>query len=292
MPVATTHRLVRVTRNRPCPQCRHTDWCLIAPDGLTGICCRSGQGRPVDLSGAGTGWAWGERDKPAAPMPPLRKMLKEPHDWDYVLNTHMRNGGDNLGDWPYKLSVSGRSLTRLGALQDRMRRLLVPMWDERGHIIGVHVRSREGRKFALTGSHNGLYLPDCTLPDCLETLWVCEGASDCAALLDLGVYAVGRSSCTGNVEAIRTLCYGLHLVIMADRDEAKLRPDGSLWYPGQYGAEQLAAACYRRASSVKIVFPGQGKDCRSWLMAGCTPAVLRCVEKSTAPWKPGRAESN
>jgi putative DNA primase/helicase len=40
------NRWPSVTRERPCPQCAHTDRCRIAPDGGAGICWRSGTSEP------------------------------------------------------------------------------------------------------------------------------------------------------------------------------------------------------------------------------------------------------
>lgn len=67
------------------------------------------------------------------------------------------------------------------------------------------------------------------------------------------------------------------VVIMSDRDEAKERPDGSVFYPGQEGAAILAKAILPVVRSVKIVKPPFCKDVRAWLNAGATHEAVEAV---------------
>jgi hypothetical protein len=152
-------------------------------------------------------------------------------------------------------------------------------------VAGIRLRAENGSKFAKTGSHQGLFIPDGEIPDQLTDLAVTEGPTDCAAMLDLGMWALGRPACRGMEAEITEICRGRRVVVLSDYDEAKIRPDGTKWYPGQEGAAALCAAIKGKARSLKLVFPLRGKDARAWLAAGATPDILRVVIANSAEWK-------
>jgi phage/plasmid primase-like uncharacterized protein len=98
-----------------------------------------------------------------------------------------------------------------------------PMRDGKGGIIGIRLRKMNGEKRAVTGSHNGLFIPG--LPPAAQCL-VCEGPTDTAAALSVGSFAIGRPSCSAGVlqlaEAVRRLRFQ-RVVIVADCDGPGLR---------------------------------------------------------------------
>jgi hypothetical protein len=112
---------------------------------------------------------------------------------------------------------------------------------------------------------------------------ICEGPTDCAALLDMGFDALGRPSCQGGVDHIIEFLKGRRreVVIMADKDPPKKRPDGSVWFPGQEGAARLAQAIRPFVRTLKIAKPPFHKDIRDWYRAGATRAIIESVIKST-----------
>ena len=71
------------------------------------------------------------------------------------------------------------------------------------------------------------------------------------------------------------------VIIMADKDEAKERPDGSLWYPGQDGAARLSKVILPIVRSIRIVKPPFHKDIREWYKAGATREVVESVIRNT-----------
>ena len=184
------------------------------------------------------------------------------------------------------LGVTAASLARLGAAWSMgYRAWAFPMFDPAGEIVGVRLRSETGAKWAIEGSHNALFVPDGGLvAELAEEIAVCEGPTSCAALLDLGWYAIGRPSCSAYVAETVQVCRRRHVVIFADRDEPKKRPDGTVFYPGKIGAEALAKALHRQALTIKIVYPLKGKDARAWLRAGATADVVRCVVTNACEW--------
>jgi DNA primase len=115
---------------------------------------------------------------------------------------------------------------------------------------------------------------------------ITEGESDTAALLDMGFAAIGRPSCTGGVEIIKKFLHVRRdVVIIADCDEAKLRPDGSKFYPGQEGAQRLADAIGPLCKSLKVITLPGSKDVRQFYRDGGTAAAIKCIADNTKWWK-------
>jgi hypothetical protein len=115
-----------------------------------------------------------------------------------------------------------------------------PMLDGYGNIIGIRLRNEAGEKWAIKGSRSGIFY-SCHAD---TTMVVVEGPTDTAAAISCGLFAVGRPSCSAGTEEILKLIRRTpkvrRVVIVADNDEPKKRPDGSVFYPGIEGAEKLA----------------------------------------------------
>jgi hypothetical protein len=139
------------------------------------------------------------------------------------------------------------------------------MRDGAGQVVGVRLRADDGRKWAIRGSREGLFYPDRIPKDKLAV--ICEGPTDTAAALSLGLWAVGRPSCLGGVSHLKTLFRRLPVrfaVIIGDNDAPKPRPQGGYWQPGLDGARRLMAAL---EMPCKLIIPPD-KDIRTWLRAG------------------------
>jgi hypothetical protein len=185
------------------------------------------------------------------------------------------------------LGVSSLSLQRLGACWSTEHKAFAfPMCNPGGEIIGVRLRSYSGKKWCIPGSHNGLFISDGQIGDQVQEIVICEGPTSTAAALDMGLFAIGRPSCSAYVAETVDICAGYNVVIIGDRDEAKTRPDGTVYHPGQDGANALAAAMVKRVRSLKLVYPLRGKDARAWKQAGCTAAIVRSVINNALEWKP------
>jgi hypothetical protein len=176
------------------------------------------------------------------------------------------------------LGVSAASLRRLGAaLSDPPGVWAFPMCDTKRRIIGVRLRDEDGRKWAVPGSHNGLFWPDGLAG--AGPLLVCEGPTDTAALLDLGYDAFGRPSCTGAVDLVIQVALRMRrrgVVIVADADG-----------PGIEGANRLAEALTAANRRPKVIRPLKGKDARAWVRAGATRAVVDCAIANAQHWRAG-----
>ncbi len=166
-----------------------------------------------------------------------------------------------------ELGVDPLALVHLGAKwAPEFEAWAFPMFDGAGAVVGIRLRRPAGDKFAVKGGRAGLFLAP-SLP-AQPILFVCEGPTDTAAALTLGLYAAGRPSCLGcHAEVIqtakRTRCR--QVVIVADADE-----------PGQRGAEKLQAALPVQS----IIYTPPCKDLRAAVAAGLDAAdIARAISQ-------------
>lgn len=140
-----------------------------------------------------------------------------------------------------------------------------PMRSPDNKVIGIRLRNEKGQKWAVTGSKQGLFIPQGIPPQ--DTIYICEGPTDTAAVLTLGLYAVGRASCMVGGPDIAALCRRLGIrqaVIVVDNDE-----NGA----GERGAAKLSKEIGIRWTT----FLNPCKDIREWVNQGNTREVLDCV---------------
>jgi len=279
MPTCTAAtRWIRVTRHEPCAICGHVDWCGLSEDRTVAVCMRVKSDRPVRNGG------WLHRLAAASPPRPPRRVYvpasPEPErDWRALLERWARRTAPvDHARLAHLLGISVASLRRLGAaLSNRPGVWAFPMFDARRETIGVRLRAEDGRKWAVAGSHNGLFWPDDLRAE--GPLLVCEGPTDTVAMLDLGYDAIGRPSCTGAVEMVIEVVRRLRrrdVVIMADADG-----------PGIGGADHLARALTEAGRRPKVIRPLKGKDARAWVRAGATRAVVDCAIANAQHWRAG-----
>ena len=163
-----------------------------------------------------------------------------------------------------RLSVEPRTLVRLRVgYSEADQATTWPMVDSGGRCIGIRMRGHDGNKWSFRGGRGGLFVPD-GISTTIDRLFICEGPSDVAALLSIGLPAIGRPSCSGAMPAtvnfVRRI--GCHdVAIVADHDEA-----------GQNGAKRLARLLVTVANTVRIITPGNpGDDARKFVAEGGTP---------------------
>lgn len=244
---------VRVTSGIPCPRCGAAKWCVIHTTGEWGVCQRV----ESDWRYGAAGWRYEIDDKLELPATEEREDSAL-HDFealtaDYsaVLSTGRR---DQLArQW----GVSDSALARLRVGWDFNRQCYsLPMRNGENGVIGIQFRSLAGRKWALSGSQLGLFVP--VDRGVVRLLFIAEGASDCAALLSSGLEAVGRPNANCGSFFIRehlrfTPLEGL--IIVADND-----PHAQ----GIRGAKQLADEFLGAA----VIRPVRHKDAREAIAAG------------------------
>jgi hypothetical protein len=260
----------RVSRTHPCPKCGKRKWCLVSKDGRVCICPRV----PSAKRCGEAGFLHRLTDDPAGHRRLVRTVRLTDAQTDFgPLAAQYRDALDAGRRYQLarQLGVSEATLSKLGvgwcALYDAYS---FPMADAGGRIVGIRLRRPGGTKFAVPGSREGLFLPTGTVSAGIRLL-ICEGATDAAALLDLGYeHVAGRPSCTGGIKLLCELMQHRRpddVAVIADADE-----------PGRRGADNLATAliCYAPAVRV-IVPPGGAKDLRDYLKTGGTRAGLEAA---------------
>lgn len=266
--------LQRVTRTRPCPICRRPDWCTVTADGRLAICMRVPEGAKKRSANGGfvhvlrDDRAW--RSLPRARVIPAAVCEPQRADLDRLARQYREAvDGAALQVLADSLGLSTGSLRRLRIGWDSRRRAWTfPMVNPASQVVGVRLRFPDGRKLAVTGGREGLFIPDGL--DYSGSLILAEGPTDCAALLDLGFPAIGRPSCSGAVRHCTELVrahWPLDVVAMADSD-----------VPGKSGAQSLALALLPFARSVRVIQPPAGlKDARAWKRSGAMRAEVQTV---------------
>jgi 5S rRNA maturation endonuclease (ribonuclease M5) len=129
-----------------------------------------------------------------APRKPVPEPPKASVDFDGTMERWQRNTTDNqvncLADI---LGVSPDAFNVLGAAwAPEHSAWAFPMRDEKENIVGIRLRTVSGQKFAVKGSSDGLFIPQFGDPG--RVLFITEGPTDCAAMLSLGLYAIGRAN--------------------------------------------------------------------------------------------------
>ena len=266
---------IRTTKRKRCPICEHPDWCSVSEDDTVVCCMRIESSKPCKSGG----WFHNLRE-PVTYKPTPKKSKPVPiQDFTALSSQYVENliHIDKLAE---ELGVSIRSLERLEAGWNG--NVTFPMRDGRERIIGIRVRGSKG-KWCVTGSRQGLFWPEGIYSGSDYSLVIAEGPTDVAALLTMGFDSIGRPNCMGGTEYIIEFLKGRRrdVIIMADKDPPKERPDGSVWFPGQEGADRLAKAIMPLVRSLKIVKPPFHKDVRAWLRDGATQETLLAVIENT-----------
>jgi len=168
------------------------------------------------------------------------------------------------------LGIPVGGLARLGVVwSSTLNVLACPMMNRPcGQIIGIRLRADSGRKWAIPGSRNGLFCPVSFVGE--GSLYMPEGMTDTAALLGLGLDAVGRPSCSGGRDLCRSMASARPIVVVADADE-----------PGRVGAEMLARELAADGRNVRVLPPPPGiKDAREWVSRGGTRSSVEFAARS------------
>jgi hypothetical protein len=270
---------LRVSRSLPCPICKKPDWCLISGDQTAAICARVESGKRCGEAG----WLHRLREDRWQPRrctvrPVAVTTPKAAQDFTPLVEAYEKAVDRNcLSRLAQSLGVAVQSLLALGiGWSTPHHAWSFPMRDAANHIIGIHLRQWSGRKFAVPGSRNGLFLPRAISPSGSRLL-IAEGCSDTAALLTLGFNeAVGRPSCSSGTNLLLGLVCQYRpqqAILVADNDQ-----------PGRRGADELASALRAYVPLICIISPPPDlKDVRSWLQRGATAADINQAIRAASP---------
>ena len=245
----------RVTRTNACPVCKRGDWCRVFADGWV-ECMRVRSDRPAKSGG----WMHrvGEPARcymrpPPKWQPPLINATKLMRDWVAATSTAA------LAGLAASLGVSTASLVAVGAAWAPPHAAWAfPMCDGYGNVVGIRLRNERG-KFAVRGSRQGIFLA--AVP-AQKTLFVCEGPTDTAAAVELGLFAAGRPNCC---------CGGLEVRAYARRHEcAKAVIVSDNDKPGLDGARKVGA----ELRMPYAIYVPPAKDLREFCRMGGTRNMI------------------
>jgi hypothetical protein len=265
---------IRVNKEHPCEICGKVDWDTYTADGMYACCMRVQSDKQLKNGG----WLHKVGDAPRIikfekpkPVPKI-----SPAEWELKYENWECEGLPELSEL---LGVSIKSLHRARAGNMGIA-WTFPMWHWPS-MVGVRVRYPSGKQACIPGSQNGLFVPTgITLEG---PMLLPEGPSDTCAALNLGFDAIGRFNCNGGSELLQSFLsqYRRDVVVVADNDEPKKRPDGSVFYPGQEGAAKIAKAILPFTRSVTVIKPPKHKDLRDWLHAGGTRSDVLSLIRNT-----------
>lgn len=259
----------RCNKNKPCSVCGKFDWCTYTDDGahrcMRIVNASKWQLIKVDSAGGNIYRGIGETSRRIGlPTPPA---LKPKVAWEHLCKKWVnRNKAWELAN---TLGVVYEGLAALMVGWSEMHKSYTfPMRDENAKIVGVRLRTKDNKKFSIKGSREGCFYPDPKHIEMPHEVFVVEGASDAAAILSIGGYAIGRSSATGCKQIIKSLVQGRRVIIIGDTDEVGMR-----------GANDLASEIFEGCEQLHIVFPSGAKDARDWIRQGASLDEIKLRSK-------------
>jgi hypothetical protein len=289
----------RVSKAHPCPVCGKPDWCAVAKNGATAYCMRVPSNRK-SRSQAG-GYIHQLNDDSQHPIASLERAKPKPNDTALHVELEpvaKRALGDALHTEKLAglLGVTQKSLELLEVGWDNVQGSWCWTWPERnalGQIVGITLRYPNDKKRMVKGSRRGLYYEPRWCAG-RGPLYIVEGGSDTAAMLSMGLRAVGRPQAMPGRQAMRDLATLLPtsrgpIVVLGERDrkrhqdlppatQACHRPSCrgcELCWPGRHGAIETARKLRSRLHRRKVMWrlpPDDAKDARAWLRAqDCDP---------------------
>lgn len=275
------HKWFRVKKGEPCPICKHTDWCTVSE---IGVCCMRIQSKRSLGNG---GWLHVVGEKPIKPLP-KKEAPKVKIDCEAMLETWgEQTSQSQISDFAQSLGVTPESLIRLGCCRSPSHQAWAfPMRDGSSRIIGIRLRFDNGDKRAVTGSQSGLFIP---MSEPQSPCFICEGPTDTAAALSMGIFTIGRPSCSGGTaqlyHAIKERKI-MRVVIVSDNDQDKTRPDGERYNPGFDGASRLAD----ELNVATCIYVPPCKDIRELLNLGGTKSFIESSLNSLVWNQPKRRQ--
>jgi hypothetical protein len=254
------------TPQNPCPICSKTDWCRFGDRAM--LCMRVESTHAHEKGGW---WHFYDRPNPEW-LPKVRRQTVAStmpgHVAKSMLDTWRTESTDLLGMAARDLGVTLASLEALEAVWSVTKNALAfPMLDGAGNYIGIRLRNSQGFKWAVTGSRNGLFYPNYWEDD-EKVAFLPEGPTNTAALLSLGLFAIGRPNVLVGNDLINDLLKRLGIykaIIVADNDEMK-QMGNKEGRPGILGAIKLKQDL--QVKSVTWIPPSPCKDARDFVRMG------------------------
>lgn len=266
----------RVTRAAKCPVCGRDSWCCV---GTRYVNCMRVQSDKQCENG---GWLHpiGTEQKAVPPREEPKHIDVSPLYERWLNRTEDRH----LEQLSHLLGIEELPLRALQvAWAEEHGAWAFPMVDCNRRLTGIRLRNERGEKWAVRGGKNGLFVPRSRVPPGGRA-YICEGPTDTAALLSIGLFAIGRPSCNEGAAILGELLPRLSIreaVIVADHDRDKSAPDGRTFNPGVDGAVGLSA----RLPVPNCIWLPPTKDAREFVKHGGTPAQIENAIRGVR-WRP------
>lgn len=284
----------KVSKANPCPICGKADWCGFNDEMTMAICMRVQNDYPSKNGGyiyVYEDGRWQQPIKrafvpflksrpaklPASVLKPALPAWTAPRLTSAEVTKRMADdavitlsnetfgvreicGADGIAEC--------MTLAGFGCFESRshMHCLGIPMRDGGGAVIGIRYRNiLDKKKFSLTGGRNGLFFSKQIFKHKVDTLLICEGATDAIAVSALGLDCIGRPSCSTGADLIKTLLNIVrprNIVYIADNDHAKLIAE-EYREAGRTGAQKLAKDIKK---PYKMISPLAHKDIREYIL--------------------------
>ncbi len=242
--------------------CGKPDWCTYT-DRV--VCCMRVTSPREAKNG---GWIHAITDKPKLPPRPKN----EHHAVEKIdapgLMAQFREGttAAMLVELGRSLEVQCSALVDLAAAWAQpFNAWAFPMRKASGEVIGIRLRDNTGHKWAVRGSRAGLFFADGQS----ELVHICEGPTDTAAGLSIGLDCIGRASCLGLEIEVDALCQrkkAKRAIIVSDNDG-----------PGHRGAVKLSHAM----TIPTCLWIPPAKDLREFVRFGGTSEVIESLTRGT-----------
>ena len=257
---------IRVSPSNKCPVCDKPDWCSIAASGDAVICARTDSPKRT----GDAGWLHKLDDEPSGGPKRVRstnsmsKDIKEYGDheaWKALHDDFVKAiDASKLAALSAQLGLKQASLKALGVGYFPEKEIWTfPMYSAQDSICGFKTRLPDNSKRSVYGSRSGIFIPNC-LPATIDRLFIVEGPTDCAAMVEVGHSAIGRPSNRGSLALTEQFIRERKIEsvsIIRDNDDAGLGGAKQL-------AEHLCLFC-----EVNIALPPKGsKDAREALKNG------------------------
>lgn len=262
-----------VSKKFPCAVCGKPDWCAV---GEKYICCMRVLSNKTARNGGYLHLIDGV--KPAS-LPPTTKReaptinaTKFFEEWgDCGTESALPGLADLLGVTVESLGALGSTyIWDLSQVNKHWRGTAwaFPMCDAWRNYVGVRLRQEKDEgadKWAVTGSHQGLFLPRM---EPKARVFICEGPTDTAAGLSMGLFTIGRPSCRG--------CEGTIIQYLKRQDVREAVLIGDNDGAGTEGALLLAAML----PIPSVILTPPAKDLRRFYRAGGTAGILNALADS------------
>jgi hypothetical protein len=250
----------RVSKASPCPQCGKPDWCTVGEYGV--VCMRVQSAKAVKNGG----WFHAFGAAGGRPLPPPRRPAPTINATALHCAWLANTKPEGVAGFAAALGLSASSLVAVGAAWAPAHAAWAfPMCDGYGNVVGIRLRNERG-KFAVRGSRQGIFLAEVPAQ---KTLFVCEGPTDTAAAVELGLFAVGRPNCCCGGLEIRAFAHRhqcARAVVVSDNDKPGL--DGARKVGGELGVPYA-------------VYVPPAKDLREFVRLGGTRAMIENTLKQT-----------